>query len=109
MVEIPSPVITAGAGSTYQISNGKDMTVTCTGALEDLTGIYIDGKSVDKNNYTLETGSTILKLKSSYLDTLSTGKHTLKFQYRDNASAETDFIIATKEAPKNDTVIKDTA
>ncbi|MEG0092402.1 MAG: hypothetical protein RSA20_11315, partial [Oscillospiraceae bacterium] len=67
-----------------------------TGALEDLTGIYIDGKSVDKNNYTLETGSTILKLKSSYLDTLSTGKHTLKFQYKDNASAETEFIITAK-------------
>ncbi|MEG2909948.1 MAG: LPXTG cell wall anchor domain-containing protein, partial [Erysipelotrichaceae bacterium] len=37
-----------------------------------------------------------LTLKSSYLDTLSVGKHILKFQYKDNVAAETDFTITTK-------------
>lgn len=90
------PTITAGAGSTHQISDGKDMTFTCSGKLEDLTGIYVDGKLVEEKNYTKKSGSTILTLKASYLDTLSAGKHTLKFQYKDNISAETDFTITAK-------------
>ncbi|MDD2980825.1 MAG: X2-like carbohydrate binding domain-containing protein, partial [Hespellia sp.] len=109
-------VITAGAGSVHQISNGKDMTLTCTGKLEDLEGIYVDGKLVDKSNYTLKSGSTVLTLKASYLDTLSAGSHTLKFQYKDNLSADTTFTVTEKnieptkpDTGKNDTVIKDAA
>ena len=90
------PVITAGSGATHQISNGKDMTITCSGKLEDLTGIYVDGKLVDPSNYTLKSGSTILTLKASYLDTLTAGKHTLKFQYKSNLSAETTITVQTK-------------
>ena len=107
-VEIPAtgvtpekPVITAGAGSTHQISNGKDMTLTCTGKLEDLRGIYVDGKLVDESNYTLKSGSTILTLKSSYLDTLSAGNHTLKSQYKDGLFADTTFTVKDKIAPVN--------
>lgn len=107
-VEIPTtgkspekPVITAGAGSYHVISTEIDMTLTCSGKLEDLTGIYVDGKLVDESNYTLKSGSTILTLKASYLDTLSAGKHTLKFQYKDNVSAETNFTITAKETPKS--------
>ena len=91
------PTITVGnGGSNHQISSGKDITFTCSGALEDLEGIYVDGKLVDPSNYTLKSGSTILTLKASYLDTLSVGKHTLKFQYKDNVSAETNFTITAK-------------
>lgn len=90
------PAIIAGAGSTHQINNGKDMTLTCSGELDDLADIYVDGKLIDESNYTLKSGSTILTLKTSYLDTLSVGKHTLKFQYVDNVSAETDFTITVK-------------
>lgn len=91
-----NPVITVGAGSSHQIGAGKDMTFTCSGALEDLTGIYVDDKLVDSSNYTLKSGSTILTLKASYLDTLYAGKHTLKFQYKDNVSATTEFTVVAK-------------
>ena len=123
-VKPDKPVISAGAGSIHQISNGKDMTLTCTGKLEDLEGIYVDGKLVDTSNYMLKSGSTILTLKASYLDALSAGSHTLKFQYKDNLSADTTFTITAKadvinpekpadtvkpETGKTDAVIKDTA
>ena len=91
-----NPTITVGGGFNYQISAGKDLTLTCSGKLEDLAGIYVDGNLVDPSNYTLKSGSTILTLKTSYLDTLSAGKHTLKFQYKDNVSAETEFTITAK-------------
>lgn len=92
-----NPVITVGAGSSHQIGAGKDMTFTCTGKLEDLRGIYVDGKELNESNCILKSGSTILTLKASYLDTLAAGKHTLKFQYKDNLSATTDFTVVAKE------------
>lgn len=102
-VEIPTtgvtpekPTINVDGSSSHQISSGKDMTFTCSGKLEDLTGIYVDGKLVDDSNYTLKSGSTILTLKASYLDNLSVGEHTLKFQYKDNVSAQTTFTITAK-------------
>ncbi len=84
-----------GNNSTYRISNGNDMTLTCSGTLEDFMGIYVDDKFVDASNYTLKSGSTILTLKSSFLDTLSVGNHTLKLLYKDDISANIDFTITT--------------
>ncbi|MDD3401767.1 MAG: X2-like carbohydrate binding domain-containing protein [Hespellia sp.] len=98
VVKPENPVITSGAGSAHQVSDGKDMTITCSGKLEDLTGIYVDGKLVDKSNYSLQSESTILTLKASYLDTLSAGKHTLRFQYKDGLFADTTFTITAKTA-----------
>ena len=92
------PVISTGGGFTYQISSGAYKTVTCSGALPELTGIYIDNASVaaDKH-YDLKSGSTILTLFSSYLDTLSLGEHTLRFQYNEGRAAETTFTIIAKD------------
>lgn len=114
-IEIPSigvtptkPIITAGAGAAHQISAGNDIAVTCSGKMEDLTGIYVNGQLLNKDNYTLKSRSTILTLKASYLDTLSVGKHILKFQYKDNISAETYFTITKKavEIPVEPTLPK---
>ncbi|MEG1301709.1 MAG: LPXTG cell wall anchor domain-containing protein, partial [Erysipelotrichaceae bacterium] len=95
------PTITVGSGSNHQVNTSNDMTFTCSGKLEDLNGVYVDGKLVAESNYTLKSGSTILTLKSSYLDTLSVGKHILKFQYKDNVAAETNFTITTKTSTPN--------
>lgn len=101
-VEIPAIIapaeliVTDGANASYQIGSGKDMILTCSGKLEDLIGIYVDGKLVDASNYTLKSGSTILTLKASYLNTLSARTHVVKFQYKDNLSAETNFTMTAK-------------
>ena len=90
--------ITAGADGSHQAGSGKDLTFSCSGALEDLTGISVDGKQVDASHYHLESGSTILTLKASYLDTLSIGSHTLRFEYK-TQSVETSFNITAKNDP----------
>lgn len=90
--------ITAGANGSHQAASGKDLVITCSGPLEDLTGIFVDGKLVDPANYGLKSGSTILTLKAGYLDTLSVGKHTLRFEYK-NQSVETNFTILAKDEP----------
>ncbi len=96
----PTYTITAGAGGTHGLSTDGTLTITCDGALNKLTGIYVDDKLVDASNYTLKSGSTILTFKAAYLNTLSVGTHKVKFQYSDG-SAETTFVI--KEASTQDT------
>lgn len=107
--EFPAPTptytITAGAGGTHELSTDGTLTITCDGALDKLTGIYVDDKLVDAANYTLKSGSTILTLKAEYLNTLSVGTHKVKFQYSDG-SAESTFVI--KAASSQNTTTQDT-
>ena len=88
----PTYTITAGAGGTHELSTDGTLTITCDGALDKLTGIYVDDKLVDTAHYTLKSGSTILTFKAAYLNTLSAGTHKVKFQYSDG-SVETTFVI----------------
>ena len=97
--------ITAGAGGTHELSTDGTLTITCDGALDKLTGIYVDDKFVDAANYTLKSGSTILTFKADYLNTLSVGTHKVKFQYSDG-SAESTFVI--KAASSQNTTTSDT-
>lgn len=90
--------ITAGAGSTHTTGGKNDLTFACNGSLDNLKGIYVDNTLVDPSNYTVKSGSTILTLKASYLNTLSLGTHSLKFEYDKDLSAETSFkIVKTDE------------
>ena len=63
----PTYTITAGAGGTHELSTDGTLSIPCDGALDKLTGIYVDGKLVDAANYTLQSGSTILTFNASYL------------------------------------------
>ena len=101
----PTYTITAGAGGTHELSTDGTLTITCDGALDKLTGIYVDDKLVDAANYTLKFGSTILTFKADYLNTLSVGTHKVKFQYSDG-SAESTFVI--KAASSQNTTTQDT-
>lgn len=102
----PTYTITAGAGGTHELSTDGTLTITCDGALDKLTGIYVDDKFVDAANYTLKSGSTIITFKADYLNTLSVGTHKVKFQYSDG-STETTFVI--KAASVKDTTQDTTA
>ena len=62
------------------------------------TGIQVDGKDVDKANYTAESGSVIVKLKPAYLETLSVGEHTITALFDDGNSASAKFTIAASES-----------
>ncbi len=65
--------------------------------IDHFTGIRVDGKKVDEANYTKESGSVVIKLKPTYLETLAIGDHTLKAQFNDG-SASARFTVADKSA-----------
>ena len=105
----PTVTITAGAGGTHQIGSDGNLQITCSGALADLTGIYVDGVLVESSNYNLKSVSTILTFTAAYLNSLSVGTHTVRFQYN-NSYADTTFVItaadSTDATPTKDEVPK---
>ncbi len=84
-----------GDGQTYVKGSNKEIVIKCNGVLEDFNGIEIDnGNPVDAANYVVESGSTILTLKSSFLEASSIGEHTITFNYKDGGSVEAKLTVA---------------
>ena len=71
----------------------NDLVIKCSGLLEDLTAIKVKDKVLDSSNYTLASGSTILTLKNSYLNSLDSGTYEVTLEYGDEIVNAT-FIIA---------------
>ncbi|MBP3673019.1 MAG: leucine-rich repeat protein [Oscillospiraceae bacterium] len=89
--------ITDGTDGKYTQGGSKGLTFTANGAYSKFSGILVDNKVVDPKHYTAESGSTVVTVKASYLDTLSTGKHTLTVVYSDG-EASCEFTIVAKAA-----------
>ena len=76
-----------------------------------LTEVRVDNTKTTE--YKAEPGSVIVKLKPSYLETLSTGKHEVKALFSDGGTATASFTIAKKPSddsskkttPKTDNVV----
>ena len=73
----------------------------CHGAYSKFTGIKIDGNAVSSENYTSESGSTVLTLKPDYLNTLTAGQHTITVLYTDG-EAQGTFTVAEKPTEPTD-------
>ncbi len=68
-------------------------------------GIEVDGVAVPeadstgKANYAAESGSLVLKLQPSYLETLSVGNHQVKALFKDGSATTTVTVKATATKP----------
>ncbi|MBR0461630.1 MAG: InlB B-repeat-containing protein [Erysipelotrichaceae bacterium] len=66
-------------------------------AIEYFSGIQVDGVAVDESNYEYESGSVIVRLKPSYLETLSLGEHSITAIFLDANDPEATFIIRNRD------------
>ena len=117
----PDPAVTyactAGADSTYTKYSGADIAFTfkriVEGQSEDTTfdyfdGVMVDGKAVPEKdssgntNYTAVAGSVVVTLKSSYLDTLDPGDHTVTATFKDGGSAAAKVTVTAAEDTDSD-------
>lgn len=85
-----------GADATHTIDKDGSLTMRADGKYKNFNGIEIDGKTVDSKNYTTWSGSTYVKFKKDFVNTLSVGKHTVKFKFTDGY-ATTSLTIAKKD------------
>ena len=93
--------IVEGNGSTWTKGSSEGLTFIVNGAYSKFTGIKIDGNAVSSENYTSESGSTVLTLKPDYLNTLTAGQHTITVLYTDG-EAQGTFTVAEKPTEPTD-------
>ena len=87
--------VTEGANQKYVITKNSEAKFKINADYSLFDGkVYVDGVLVDSENYTSESGSTIITFKKEYVDTLSAGEHTLKVTFTDGGEATTTFTVA---------------
>ena len=93
--------VTEGANQKYTITkdNEAKFKINADFRLFDDGKVYVDDTLVDTDNYTAESGSTIITLKKEFVDTLSVGEHTLKVLFNDGGEAITTFNVAKVIVP----------
>jgi len=91
--------IVEGDGSSWTEDSDHGITFVVNGKFGKFVGIKVDGKDVDKANYEVKAGSTIITLKASYLDTLAVGEHTITVVYTDGSTDGTFNIHAKANSP----------
>ena len=67
--------------NVYVLGGSNGATIACSGEFKDFVDVYMDDVLVDKENYTVAEGSTILTFASKYLNTLSVGTHKVTLNY----------------------------
>ena len=87
--------VTDGANQKYTITKNSEAKFKINADYSLFDGkVYVDGVLVDSENYTSESGSTIITFKKEYVDTLSASEHTLKVIFTDGGEATTTFTVA---------------
>ena len=72
---ITAPVIIQGANQT--VEKGKESTFRSDANFKDFVKVLVDGNEISADNYIAKEGSTIVTLKSEFVETLLEGSHTI--------------------------------
>ena len=99
--------ILEGNNQVFDVNSNKDIVIRANGVFDKFMGLKMDEKEIDPKNYTAKSGSTIVTLTKSYLDTLEVGEHTLTFVYTDGeVDAQLKISKESIKGPKTgDTII----
>lgn len=100
--ETPEYRITAGANGIWTKGSEDGLTFRANGALDKFTGIQVNGKILDSDAYTVDSGSTVVTLEPTYLETLTEGKHHLTVLYTDGQCGTSFTVQAAEDDPTED-------
>ena len=100
--ETPEYRITAGANGVWIKGSETGLTFRANGALDKFTGLQVDGKILDSDAYTVDSGSTVVTLEPTYLETLTEGKHRLTVLYTDGQCGTSFTVQAAEDDPTED-------
>lgn len=94
-VPVKYEVTKPAADNKWKKGDEGGMQITGNADFAKFTGLKVDGALVAAENYTASSGSTVVTLKSSYLETLIPGKHTVELVFTDG-SAQTELTVLAK-------------
>lgn len=82
-----------GANQSYT-SGTASFRINADYSLFEVGGsVYVDDELVDPENYTSESGSTIITFTEAYMSSLSAGSHTLRVVFNNGVSSTTKFTV----------------
>lgn len=90
------PKLISGANQEWTKGSKDGLTFKVNTDINEFKKVLVDGKELKDTNYDIKSGSTILTLKSSFLDTLSAGKHQICLEFN-NGTIEAYFTVKVKE------------
>lgn len=90
------PKFVSGANQEWTKGSKDGLTFKIDTDIKDFKKVLVDGKELKDTDYGIKSGSTILTLKPSFLDTLSAGKHKIRFEFN-TGSVEAYFTVKDKE------------
>ena len=90
------PKFVSGANQEWTKGSKDGLTFKIDTDIKEFKKVLVDGKELKDTDYDIKSGSTILTLKSSFLDTLSAGKHKIRFEFN-TGSVEAYFTVKDKE------------
>ena len=93
----PNGTVTWVQGQNYTIGSEKDLIVKVDYSVNLLTSVTLDDEALPDGSYKTESGSTVLTIYSSYLDTLDEGTHTIKFAYSNGEIITTQFTVSEED------------
>ncbi len=74
--EVEMSVVTAMHGETAVFGS--------TNAMQDFESVYVDGKKVSEDDYTVVEGSTIVRLTEHFVKTLAEGEHEVRMIFKNS-------------------------
>ena len=90
------PKFVSGANQEWTKGSKDGLTFKIDTDIKEFKKVLVDGKELKDTDYNIKSGSTILTLKPSFLDTLSAGKHKIRFEFN-TGSVEAYFTVKDKE------------
>lgn len=99
-----APIITIGKNLVFHKDSKEPLMFVSDADFSEFLRVEIDGNTLDKTDYTAESGSTIITVDADYLNCLSTGRHTVSI-ISTSGSADAQFTVRNA----SDTADTDTA
>lgn len=90
------PKFVSGANQEWTKRSKEGLTFKIDTDIKEFKKVLVDGKELKDIDYDIKSGSTILTLKPSFLDTLSAGKYKIRFEFN-TGSVEAYFTVKDKE------------
>lgn len=93
--------ILEGENEKFIKNHDKDISVRINADVTLFQKVCMDGTEIDRSNYVVTSGSTIITLKQSYLNKLSIGSHTMKTIFTDGSVAYSTITVMEEDNETN--------
>ncbi len=92
-----SYTIVSGGDQSMVVGSDSLEPIVIDGDFMKFLGVQVDDEELAPENYSAESGSTIVSFSEDYLKSLAVGQHNIKFMYENDAMVMTTLTVTAKE------------